>query len=267
VAEPFVFRDHDGVGCWHVPALEALGCVAAFSSRLGGVSSGETATLNLSYKKADTPERVRENYRRLARALELPLESFNISRQVHGTEVLTAAYPGRGILDDLDNPICDAWITQGPGMTLVKHHGDCTPVWLVDPVHQALGLIHAGWRGTVTGTADACLKAMTEHYGTNPANVFAAVGPSIGSCCFEIQADVAEPLATLDESLVQHRDGKMFGDLRRANALRLLRLGVPTEQIFVTELCTACHPEAFYSHRRDHGHTGTMVSVLAWKKP
>lgn len=251
----------------HVTPLEETGLVtAAFTTRHGGVSGGECATLNLSFKRQDDPEAVRENYRRLCRELAIAPEQLALSSQVHGDGVLQ---PGPADLGLPQNHAGihregDSWICQEAGVALIRHHADCTPVYLLDPVRKAIGLAHAGWRGTVAGIAGKTVRAMQAAYHTRPQDVLAVIGPSIGPCCFEVTENVSEPMeaAFPDQGLVQRRAGKLYADLWRCNALSLTAAGVLPAHITVSEVCTACRDDWFFSHRREKGKTGTMASIL-----
>ncbi len=264
--EPFVYGLAHGVGLLRSPQMEALGFTCALSTRVGGVSTGETATLNLSFKRKDTEDNVRENYRRLAAALERPLESLCLSRQVHGVAVLEATRDdaSRSLAPGAVSREGDAWISDDPELTLIRHHADCTPVYLADPEHRAMGLIHAGWKGTVQQITAQTVQAMIRRYGSRPEQMWALIGPAISACCFEIGPDVAQ---LLDQGfpgagLVQRRGDSLYGDLKACNRLQLLKAGIPQSQILTSTLCTACHHDLLYSHRRERGHTGIMASVM-----
>ena len=265
-SDPFVYTRRQGVGLLTLPAMEALGFACALSTREGGVSTGETATMNLSFKRKDLPENVHENYRRLAAALERPQSSLCLSRQVHGDRVLEATQEDayRSLTPGEISREGDAWISDSPSLTLVRHHADCTPIYLADPVHRAMGLVHAGWRGTVDEIAVKTLQAMGERFGSRPEDVWAAIGPAIGPCCFEIGPEVISILEERFEgwNLVSRRDGRTWGNLATCNRLQLCAAGVKEQQILTTGICTSCHHELLFSHRREKGHTGIMASTM-----
>ena len=263
----FTRNETNGVTTYAVSFLEQTGLVrAAFSTRLGGVSQGETATMNFSTKRADTVENVRENYRRLCAATGIDPTHLVVTRQVHGTVAHepTPDEVGMGVFDDQVSPEADALMTDRHSVALVKHSADCVPVWVVDTATPAIALIHAGWRGTYEEIVDKTLSRMAERYGTRPADCLAAIGPSIGACCFEVGDDVAELFATRfpGDDLVTQMGGRPHVDLWRCNERQLLRAGVPAASIAVAGLCTACDTATFYSHRREQGHTGVMAAVL-----
>ena len=251
----------------HMPFLEDTGLVTAvFTTRYGGVSEGECATMNLSYKRRDDPSAVTANYRRLCETLGIDPASLALSWQVHGDRVLEPAPATMGLeaAERGDIPEGDAWMTDQPGIALVRHHADCVPVYLLDPVRRCIGLVHAGWKGTVERIAQKTVAAMVQRFGADPASMLAVIGPSIGPCCFEITENVSEPLTQRfpGEHLVIQRNGRTYGDLWACNRVQLLEAGLKADHIESMGICTACHTEIYYSHRFEKGHTGTMASLL-----
>ena len=152
-----------------------------FSTRLGGVSQGNYATMNFTFTRGDKQEHVMENYRRMARALNVDLERMVLSYQTHTTNVRRVAREdeGKGIVRARDYKDVDGLITDVQGITLVTFYADCVPLYFLDPVHRAIGLSHSGWRGTVKRMGKVTLEAMAEAYGTSPADVLCCIGPSI----------------------------------------------------------------------------------------
>jgi len=213
-----------------------------FSDRLGGVSEGPYAALNLGLLTGDDRGRVAENRKRLYEAAGADPERVSWPRQVHGGRVVRAN--GRG-------EAADAIWTDERGRALVVVTADCLPVALVRlEGTPALALVHVGWRGLLAGIVRAAVEAL------GGGACAAAVGPGIGACCYEVQDDVAEPVrAALGPRLV--RDGQLDlpgaveRALRKAGVARVDRLGE----------CTACHPERFFSHRRDGGVTGRQGAI------
>ncbi len=251
-----------GIGFWRVASLEGAGCTAVFSARLGGVSAGPYASLNLGGGVGDETAAVAANRGRFARATGLPPATWASVRQVHGVGVARVEAPGA-------YGTADALISSAPGVCLTIAVADCCAVYLVDPVRRAVGLCHAGWRGTADGAAGATVAAMAAAYGTLPADLLAAISPSVGPCCYEVDAPVMRALQAgapwSDEVLALDpaRPGHARLDLWRANALRLRDAGVRAEGVSVAAICTACRPDVLFSHRRDRGRTGRMVAALA----
>lgn len=211
----------------------------------------------------DAPERVAANRVRLARAAGFAPGSVAWVDQVHGAAVLAVDAPGCA------GP-ADALVTDRSGVTLAIGVADCVAVYLLDPPHHALGLCHAGWRGTVADVVGQTLAKMGQRYGTRPADLLAALGPAIGPCCYEVDDAVAGALRAAvpwaETVLAPSRPGHPRLDLWAANRRRLEDRGVLAARIRVAGICTACQPGLLFSHRRDHGQTGRMRAVL-WYRP
>lgn len=253
--------------------------VHCFSTRRGGVSAGHLSSLNLGVHRGDDWANVYENYRRLGAAVGFTPEQTVFTRQTHTDTVarVGAADRGVGLFREVE-PERDGIYTDEPGVALVCFSADCTPILLHDPVRRAVAAIHAGWRGTALGIAARCLEAMTRDFGTDPADVQAAIGPCIGSCCFETDRNVPDAMiAALGPEAEQfirpaarHKLGgetsnfaageKFFPDLKRLNALWLRRAGVKT--VDISRDCTHCQPDRFWSHRVTGQARGSMAAVI-----
>lgn len=245
-------------------AIEAAGPVTAvFSGRDGGVSAGPYASLNVGCGVPDAPAAVWENRRRLLEAARLDPERCVWASQVHGTEVavVTGADAGRKLTG------IDGLATAEPGLALAVVCADCSPVFLYDPVTPAVGMVHAGWRGAVAGAAFAGVKAMVQAFGSDPARLLAAVGPSIGPCCYEVDEAVAQAAAGSAAAgrglLIPTRPGHYLLDLWRLNVLALEGAGVRSEAISVAGICTRCNHERFFSHRASGGLSGRGAGLIA----
>ena len=239
-----------------------------FSTRLGGVSQGMFSTMNLSFSRGDEPEHVRENYRRLGRAVGFSCESLVFSDQTHTTHVrrVTEADRGKGFAIPRDYTDVDGLITNVPGLTLATFYADCVPLFFVDPVHRAIGLSHSGWRGTAGRMGQVTLEAMHREFGTDPAQVLAAVGPSICQDCYEVSRDVIEEFEKWPELYYEKENqGKYQLNLWRANELILLEAGVRPEHLSVTNVCTCCNPFLLFSHRASKGRRGNLGAFLMLK--
>ena len=236
-----------------------------FTTRTGGVSVGHLASLNIGTRRGDEPEKVLENFRILGRALGFSPEKLVLSHQTHSDRVRVVGEADWGAgLTGPELPECDALITNTPGTALAVFTADCTPILLWDPVTGAVGAVHAGWRGTAANIAGKTVAAMVSSFGCDPANIRAAVGPNIGQCCFETDADV--PLAlkkTYGAEIaffVRRRENKYYVNLKTVNAMSLGRTGV--EQIELSDHCTACRPELYWSHRITGGQRGSQGAVI-----
>lgn len=261
----------------HVPYIQfknlsATGIVKhGFSTRKGGVSTGIFSSMNLNFKRGDDPDAVLENYRRMAAALNMRVEDMVLSDQTHTTNVrvITEEDRGKGILKPQDYSDVDGMITNVPGIVLVTSYADCVPLYFVDPVRKAIGLSHSGWKGTVGHIGQKTVWKMHEVYGSEPKDIVAAIGPSICQSCYEVSDDVAEAFRanfTADEVadiLLDKGNGKYQLDLWKANWYVLTDAGILLEHLSVTDLCTACHPDLLWSHRKTNGQRGGLSAFLS----
>ena len=261
----------------HVPYIQfknlsATGIVKhGFSTRKGGVSTGIFSSMNLNFKRGDDPDAVMENYRRMAAALNMRVEDMVLSDQTHTTNVrvITEEDRGKGILKPQDYSDVDGMITNVPEIVLVTSYADCVPLYFVDPVRKAIGLSHSGWKGTVGHIGQKTVWKMHEVYGSEPKDIVAAIGPSICQSCYEVSDDVAEAFRanfTADEAadiLLDKGNGKYQLDLWKANWYVLTDAGILPEHLSVTDLCTACHPDLLWSHRKTNGQRGGLAAFLS----
>ena len=256
----------DGLATCRFDGFDHPNLLHAVSTRHGGVSEGAFATLNLGHTVGDDPARVEENHRRLFEALGIDRESVASARQVHGNAVARVREGDGGrVFADTDALICDV-----PGLFLLLRFADCAPVFLHAPGCQAVGLAHAGWKGTLLSIAPKAAKAMVEAFGCTPGEIVAAIGPAIGPCCFEVGQEVVEELASahpaLCEQVIDRRPGggRVMLDLPRLNLLQLREAGVG--QVEMAGLCTMCLRETFYSHRAEHGVTGRFAALIGLRE-
>ena len=256
----------DGVPYLAYPLLEKTGVVRhGFSTRLGGVSTGHCATMNISTTRGDDPAAVEENRRRIAKAIGVRAEDMTYTNQTHTTNVAVVEAKDRGkrFMET------DGMVTNVPEICLVTFYADCVPLFFVDPVHRAIGLSHSGWRGTVGKMGKVTVERMREEYGTDPAQVVAAIGPSICQDCYEVSEDVIEKFrenfdkALWPELFYEKADGKYQLNLWRANQAVLTEAGVQGENIAVTNLCTHCNPDILFSHRSTGTARGNLSAFLA----
>lgn len=263
----------NGVGYYYSTLLESK---HAFATRMGGASTlPETASLNLAFGRGDDEATVLQNLRLFADAIEMDAARVISLPQVHGTDVLsvTEADAGRGYA----KPACgagDGYVTEVSGLPLGVKSADCVPVLLESRDAQgnvlAVAAVHAGWRGTAGGIVTNAVKALRD--ACPNAEIYTAIGPCIGACCFEVDGDcVDEFVRNLGAELVQKcfkkaQNGKYYGDLTLVNRLLLNAAGVPDTHIDAANVCTCCHPAQFFSHRYavkyQEGKRGTMLSVI-----
>lgn len=251
------------------PAITQTGFVGhLFTTRTGGVSTGDCATMNLSFSRGDDPASVLENYRRICKVLGVQIEDVVASVQTHTTNIrhVTSADKGKGVVCPQDYQDIDGLITDEPGVVLACFYADCVPLYFVDPVKRAIGLAHSGWRGTVNRMGAHMIQAMADAFGSKPGDLIAAIGPSICRDCYEVSEDVAEEFQTVfpDTPVVSpgKENGKYQLDLWLANRLVMEQAGIPTDRISVTDVCTCHNPEYLFSHRASHGRRGNLGAFL-----
>lgn len=252
---------------WH---LHASGIVShGFSTRVGGVSASPYDSFNLSLNVDDDPENVLANRRAFATALGVDAKRIVVPNQVHSNIVrrVTEFDAGVGALNHSSAiPDTDALITNIPNLPLALSFADCVCIFFVDPVNHAIGVAHAGWRGTVEGIVIETVEAMVKEFGTDPKQLLAAVSPSIGRHCYNVGEDVAKQFYKLfpeeERVLSQASTDKWHLDLKIANLILLNRAGLDDRNIAVSEECTSCNKDEFFSYRRD-GLTGRMGGWLA----
>lgn len=269
-------EEKNGVRFLSFPALEKTKIVRhLFSTRTGGVSEGMFSTMNLSFTRGDNPESVLENFRRIAGVLGCEVEDFVCSDQTHTTNVRVTgrADAGKGVIKEKDYTDVDGLITNEPGVVLATFYADCVPLYFVDPVKKAIGLSHSGWRGTVNKMGLNTVRKMEEAYGTNPADLVAAIGPSICMSCYEVGSEVAEEFlkafpkkAEQKEILQEKGNGKYLLNLWKANYFIMREAGIKEENISVTDICTCCNGEELFSHRQSQGKRGNLGAFLGLVK-
>lgn len=259
------FTTHHKGSLEYLTADELRGAVHCFTTRYGGVSEGYLSSLNLGIHRGDSPENVLENYRILGKAVGFSPEELVFTHQTHSAAVRPADASARG--EGLFRPVpgdYDGLTTNVPGVGLIVFSADCTPVLLYDPVRQAIGAVHAGWRGTAAGIAANAVRQMQELYGSDPADIRAAIGPCIGPCCFETNEDVPQAMrASLGqeaENAISPRGDKYYVNLKELNRLWLLRSGVT--RVEVSPDCTRCQSARFWSHRVTGSARGSQAAVI-----
>ena len=250
-------------------AAEGISVPHCFTTRLGGVSKGALASLNIGTSRGDDPENVLKNYEILGKALDFDVHNLVLSRQVHSDIVraVDASHAGAGLFRE-GLPQCDALVTNTPGLALVVFTADCTPILFHDPVTGAVGAAHAGWRGTASAIAARTVEAMGREYGAKPEDIHAAIGPNIGSCHFECDRDVPDAMLAAfgkeAEPYIRQRGEKFFLDLKAINAMILRNAGVT--HIDVSDACTYCQPDRFWSHRITGGNRGSQGAVIVCRE-
>ena len=241
--------------------LDAPNLIHAISTRHGGISAAPFDTLNLSRHVGDDAMNVASNLERLHSALELDLRTTIDASQAQADRVAMVGVEQRGTrVKDVD-----ALLTNAPNVPLLLRFADCVPILFFDPVHRAIGIAHAGWRGTVMKIATKTAQTMFDAFGTQPRDLIACIAPSIGPCCYRVGDDVIarvrDAFQNADALLIQQNDGGIHFDLWQANACQLRALGV--EQIEIANICTAHRTDDFYSWRAEKAKTGRFGAMIA----
>lgn len=246
--------------------------VHCFTTRRGGVSEGEYESLNMAFNKKDKRENVEENYRRVAKALGIDTENMVLSNQVHDNKirVVTEADRGKGIYRKSDIIGVDGLMTDKTDVALVTFYADCVPVFLFEPVKRVIALVHSGWRSTLKDISKEAVIKMKEEFDCRTEDIEAAIGPSIGQCCFEVGEEVyAEFINTFNwcEAYCKKVKDKWFIDLQSIIKTSLLMQGLEENKILNAGICTKCNNDIFFSHRGDNGKTGTLTAIMQLKNP
>jgi hypothetical protein len=258
-------QEIDSLQVWFFESLLKHEGVGHFvSTRVGGHSRSPFDSLNLSFNVGDAPEDVCKNRERLAKAIDIPLNSFTTAKQIHSdcVEVVSKESRGKGSVD-FDGAIngTDAMLTNVPNTCLMVLLADCVPLFLYDPLKEVVGVVHAGWKGTLRFITEATIRTMQEHFGSSPQDIVAGIGPSIGPCCYRVGQEVVsqvEEVFGTTQHIINNRsaDGKAYLDLWKANLEQLLVAGIREENIEMARTCTCHHPEVFFSYRHEKGKTG-----------
>lgn len=257
------------------PELDKIPAVLhGFSTRIGGVSDDDCASMNLSFGRGDRQENVRQNFRIISDAIGFAVDSIVCSDQTHTTNIqmVTKADRGKGILRRKSYRDIDGLITNEPGVTLATFYADCVPLYLVDPVKGAVGLSHSGWKGTVGKIGKATVEAMVSGYHSDPSQIITAIGPSICMDCYEVSEDVIEEFSEAftekecRSMILEKGNGKYQLDLWRACEIVFLEAGILPEHIIKPNLCTCCNFDLLFSHRATAGRRGNLAAFLSLNK-
>ncbi|RUT36368.1 peptidoglycan editing factor PgeF [Paenibacillus zeisoli] len=251
-----------------------------FTGRGGGAGASPYESLNLALHVEDDPDVVVENRARLAQAVGFSFDSWTCGEQVHDTRVgvVGTEHRGRGRLDRTSSfEDTDGLITDVQGVLLTSFYADCVPLYFFDPAHHAVGLAHAGWKGTVQQIALQMVQKMETEYGSRRDELRAAIGPSIGSCCYEVDDHVmskvrdivpaeAQPELVAKVTSASVNPGKSMLNLKELNRIIMIKAGILPSHIECTSWCTSCNTDLFFSYRKEKGVTGRMASWIGMKE-
>lgn len=242
------------------------------STRTGGFSIGECSSLNLGFNRNDSRENVLRNFQLLCDSAGLDAQSLILTNQVHGSIVRSVDKSdiGKGIFRESNLTGVDGLMTQADDVTMVTFHADCIPVFLVEPGIKAAALLHSGWRGTLKSIVAQALNQMAGLPGFRAERLIAAMGPSIGSCCFEVEEDVYNLFKIKHPNTVFYetvQNGKWKIDLHGIIKSEMIEKGLKEDNIHISGICTKCRNDLFFSYRGDHGKTGSLAAFMQLKQP
>jgi len=247
---------------------EALGrfdfMTHAFCTRLGGTSPAPFASLNVSVRRGDRPENVRRNRDIISQSFGFSAGRLVLAHQVHGDDFHILSSPQSLPLNNMLEG--DGFITDRPGLVLCVKTADCVPVLLADVRKKVVAAVHAGWRGTALGIAGKAVRIFQERFSSSPEDLWAAIGPAIGPCCYEVDEKVCREFQNLSDGrnplkATLKPDRRML-DLVLANRLQLEAAGIPSAQISAAEICTSCRRDVFFSHRGEGEKTGRQLNFI-----
>ncbi len=266
-------EEKNGVVIFTIPYFSETNLVIhGFTSRIGGVSPTPYHSLNMGFTVDDDLLLVLENRKRVADILKFPLEHLVAAKQVHqdNIAIVTHKDKGKGALKYDDAIECtDALITMEKNLPLSTYYADCVPIFILDPVTPAIGLAHAGWKGTAFGIGAKTVLKMEKVFGTKIKNLKIAIGPSIGPCCYQVDERIRglflKEFPAALEYFQDSKPGHWQLNLWEANKGSLTEIGLLEEQIITSRICTACNTELFFSHRKEQGLTGRMAALMMLK--
>ena len=247
-----------------------------FSTRLGGVSSGMFKSMNLTFNKvgsyeADLRDNVMENFRRMGKVINTPVEDMVYSKQTHTNNVLHVddSNRGMGIVKDRNYDNIDGLVTGTKELTLVTSFADCIPVVMADEKSRCIASVHAGWRGTVGNIVKNAINMMTDKFGSNPCDIIAFIGPGICVDCYEVSQDTINEFRknysqSECELIIQpeNKPGKYLLNLPGADYINLINAGVRPENIYLSDVCTSENSDILFSHRASSGRRGIMCNFI-----
>lgn len=242
--------------------------VHAFCTRVGGASQDDYKSLNISFREGDEEFRVLANWDKLATAFEIPMENFLVLNQVHGDGIFIIKPHGE-YFNSREQLNYDAIVTNRTNLAICIKTADCVPVFIVDPVKKVIAAVHAGWKGSALAITAKVVRLLKSQYGSEAQDLLAAIGPSIGPCCYEVDATAADAFRSHSHCetflIPGKRKNRWMLNLVEVNHAQLRDAGLPAEHIDVSGWCTMCNQDAFFSHRGSGGITGRQINFLMIK--
>ena len=241
----------------------------AVSTRGGGVSRGNYNSLNLSFQVGDEQNKVMRNHQSLSQTLGFDLSSLVTCQQIHQDTIalVDKSYLKKDcFLPHLSIPKTDALVTDVPGITLMTRYADCVPLLFYDPQTYTVAIAHAGWEGTLAHIALKTVEVMVNEYHCQPSHILTALGPSIGSCCYQISTTMADQaikqIPQAQEYIRESSDGGLFFNLWQANKKQLQSVGIKDGHLYCAKICTACNTDLFFSYRKEEKVTGRFGALI-----
>ncbi|HZK43226.1 MAG TPA: peptidoglycan editing factor PgeF [Syntrophomonadaceae bacterium] len=263
-----VWQNFDGLRYINLPFWSEMGADILFTSRTGGFSEGQFASLNMALHVGDNHNRVIKNRLKVLKAFGSNLESIVCCEQVHGAEVaiINKEHTGLGA-DNFTTAIkgVDAMVTNISQICLTTFYADCIPIFLFDPIKRVIGIAHSGWKGTVNMIGNKTVQIMQDHYGCDLKEIKVFIGPGIGKCCFEIGEELGVEVKTIFndlEDIIKVNERGFLWDLPKTNQQALIKYGIKKENIIASNLCTSCNTDEFFSYRQEKGKTGRMAAMI-----
>lgn len=243
--------------------------IHCFTTRKGGVSQGPFESMNIGFSTGDSDEYVKKNIELMAEKLGINVYDIVETNQTHTNNIkyVTEEHKGR-VFGETAFKNVDGIYTDKRNLALMSFHADCTPVFFYDPVKKVIALAHAGWRGTLLNIAGIMVRALVKDFNSDPKDIITAIGPSLGSCCFEVDKDVADMF--LDENkefnkFMEIKGPKYHFNLWEINKYLLMKEGIKEENIEISGICTKCNNDLFFSHRGQGGKRGLLAGILMMK--
>lgn len=272
--ENIIWNEKNNVPYLTFSSFERLGIMHACSTKSGGVSKGACAAMNMSFSRGDVHEDVLTNHRLFAQAVGYNPNHLVLSDQIHKTVIrrVDKTDCGKGVIRESDLVGVDGLITNDSQVVLMIFFADCVPLFFYDPVKQAIGASHSGWRGTVMRMGARTVEAMQREFESAPENIHVVIGPSICQNCYEVSEDVVEAFRKEFSreqwgTLWQEKENNKYQlNLWEANRILLEEAGIPKEQIEVSGYCTCCHADVLFSHRATNGRRGNLSGVISLER-
>ena len=265
----FKLTEKNGVCYYTISSFEETGLVNhCFSTRMGGVSEGYCASMNLRFFEADSDENVLRNFEIISDTIGIDYRKIVHSKQIHEAEVYkaSAAECGNGIIRENALTNADALITNERKVPLMTTHADCVPLFFLDKKHSVIALAHSGWRGTVKGIGLNVIRKMKDEYDSDYEDILVGIGPSIQEDCFEVGDEVAEQFIDIFGADTAVRYGEKYHvNMQKAIKKQLMNEGIPETNIDDCGICTSCNSDLLFSHRKTNGKRGNLGAFLELK--